>query len=130
MSKRTPQHLDAMRAINDGSQSPHAAHTQFSSHHFRDAQGNPAGGWSSGRGVSVNWQNGPLVVDGQRQPPNGAFVETLLGIAQDRLLEYQDTRFACEDNQSAITAINHAIEVLQRRSADRDKRGVEGTHRT
>lgn len=100
----------------------------FDSAHFYDANGNPAGGQSFAVGISINWQNGPLCVDGTRKEPNGAFVETVLAIARDRLKFYQQGKFNCEKNTLAIDAINEALRHLNERTADREARGVEGTH--
>lgn len=42
-----------------------------------DADGNPAGGSLSGKGLSIEWQDGPLGRGADRKEPNGAFVETV-----------------------------------------------------
>lgn len=101
---------------------------QFTSQHFVDENKNPAGGLSEAVGIKVQWQNGPLKKNGVQTEPNGAFVETVLNIAKDRILFYQGSRFACADNAEALEHITKAIEALNRRTADRTKRGVEGTH--
>jgi len=48
--------------------------------------------------------------------------------AIDRLLFYQEGKFASEYNKSAIGHLRGAIRVLNERTADREARGVEGTH--
>lgn len=48
------------------------------SYHFLDNNEIPAGGQTFGRGFSIAWQNGPIVVDGTKAEPNGAFVRKLL----------------------------------------------------
>ena len=96
-----------------------------------DANGNPAGGAVSGTGLSIFWQDGPLVVDGVRKEPNGAFVETVLAAAKQRIEYYQtaaDGRFACRQNAIAITKIEEALHWLNDRTTERTARGVEGTH--
>lgn len=93
-----------------------------------DAGGNPAGGWVSGIGLSITWQNGPLGRGEDRQEPNGAFVETVLEAAAQRIRYYQSGKFACRENALAITKIEEALHWLNHRTANRENRNVEGTH--
>ncbi len=95
---------------------------------FDDENGNPAGGWAEATGLRIDWQNGPLAVDGVRLEPSGAFVETVLAVAKSRLEYYQDSKFASTYNANAIRAIDEALAHLHQRTADREARGVEGTH--
>ena len=100
-------------------------------HNYVDTQGNPTGGIAKGVGVTIHWQNGPLGRDGNRQSPNGAFVETVLYVAMTRLEFYQEAsggRFACWYNKVAINLIRAALEILNQRTIDRESRKVEGTH--
>lgn len=101
---------------------------EFMSKHEVDADGNPAGGISEATGISIQWQNGPLGRGENRAAPNGAFVETVLDIAIDRLQHYQMGRFGTTYNTHAILSIREAIAHLNARTADRETRGVEGTH--
>ncbi len=96
--------------------------------HVLDEEGNPAGGVTFGRGFRIDWQNGPLVVDGERVEPTGAFVEDVLVAAIGRMEMYQATKFKCRENALAITHMQEALHWLQHRTADREARGVEGTH--
>lgn len=96
--------------------------------HRRDDQGRPAGGITTAVGLDIVWQDGPLAVDGERRDPNGCFVETVLAAAKGRLEFYQDSPFACSYNADAIESIEMALASLHARTADREKRGVEGTH--
>lgn len=96
--------------------------------HNTDENGNPAGGFTHDVGIDIVWQNGPLAVDGVRREPNGALVEGVLQAALDRLEFYQDSRFRCRENALAITKIEEALHWLNHRTADRVRRGVEGTH--
>lgn len=103
----------------------------FMEEHWTDADGNPAGGVSTGVGFTISWQNGPLAVDGHRREPNGAFVETLLAAVKGRIEFYQEAaggRFACTENGAAIAAIDSALRYLDSRTKNREARGVEGTH--
>ena len=99
--------------------------------HWSDANGNPAGGTSSGRGFTISWQNGPLGQVGttDRKEPNGAFVEDVIQAVIGRINFYQDSRFACGDNAEALAFLNKAAEALDRRTKNRESRQVEGTHK-
>ena len=95
---------------------------------FEDDNGNPAGGLVKGVGLSIEWQNGPLGRDEERIEPNGAFVETVMAAAAQRIRYYQDSKFACRENAIALTHLETAILWLDKRTRDREVRGVEGTH--
>lgn len=94
-----------------------------------DENANPAGGSVRGTGLSIDWQNGPLGRDGDRVEPNGAFVEGVIQSAISRLEHYQDSKFACQDNKNALTCLKSALTYLDSRTADRETREVEGTHK-
>jgi len=96
--------------------------------HLRDEAGRPAGGTTTGRGIEITWQNGPLAVDGVRKEPNGAFVEGVIAAAIGRLEFYNSTEFRCRENSLAITKLEEALHWLQHRTAAREARGVEGTY--
>lgn len=98
------------------------------SEHFLDADGNPAGGTTYGRGFAIGWQNGPLGRGENRREPNGAFVEDIIRAAADRLEFYQAGKFACEENAQALSHLREALQILEARTKDREARGVEGTH--
>jgi len=100
----------------------------FESSHFDDADGNPAGGATYGRGFAIAWQNGPLGRGTERQEPNGAFVEDIIAAAVDRLEYYQQSKFVCDYSARAIGCLKAGLEALQERTRDRDTRDVEGTH--
>lgn len=95
---------------------------------LREDRGNPAGGTTTATGLSIAWQKGPLGRGAQRVEPNGAFVETVILAAIDRLRWYQQSRFACQENEWAIQSLAAALAVLEARTKDREQRGVEGTH--
>lgn len=100
----------------------------FKSEHWKDTNGNPAGGVSYGVGFAVSWQHGPLGRDADRIQPNGAFVEDLLGVVMDRIEYYQDSRFNCKENAEALHHLQMAAEFLDSRTQNREARQVEGTH--
>lgn len=100
-----------------------------------DSNGNPTGGSVQGVGLQIEWQNGPLgqqLTSDQPEPePNGAFVETVLSAAKQRLDFYQGAsggKFACRENALAITKIEEALHWLEARTKRRVSAGVEGTH--
>lgn len=101
---------------------------EFFEQHWMDANDNPAGGTSSGTGFCISWQNGPLSVGGLRRGPNGAFVETLIEAVIGRLEFYQQSKFACKENEVAMSHLYSALTFLNQRTKDREKRNVEGTH--
>ena len=96
--------------------------------HQLDENGNPAGGITTGTGIEIHWQDGPLSVDGVRKEPNGAFVEGVINAAIGRLEFYNETKFKCRENSLAITKLQEALHWLNSRTENRTKRGVEGTH--
>lgn len=95
---------------------------------FNDEYGMPAGGYAWGPGFRIEWQNGPLVVNGERRDQSGAFVEHVLEAALQRIQYYQSGKFSCRQNALAITKIEEALHWLHDRTAERERRGVEGTH--
>ena len=93
-----------------------------------DPDGNPAGGMVEGVGLSINWQNGPLGRDEDRIEPNGAFVETVISAALQRIEYYQGTKFKCRENALAVTKLQEALHWLNSRTQRREAKGTEGTH--
>lgn len=96
--------------------------------HYADAKGRPAGGTTQGLGIDITWQNGPVVVVDGHRTPNGAFVEGVIKAAIGRLEYYNSTEFRCRENSLAITKLEEALHWCHHRTADRERRGVEGTH--
>lgn len=96
-----------------------------------DHDGNPTGGRVDGVGLMIQWQNGPLGRAEARRSPNGAFVETVISAAMQRLEFYQQAaggKFSCEENASAIWHLSQALIGLESRTKAREARQVEGTH--
>ncbi len=96
--------------------------------HRVDTEGRPAGGSTRGVGISIDWQDGPLGRGADRQEPNGAFVEGVIAAALGRLEFYNAGPFRCRENSLAITKLEEALHWCRHRTADREARGVEGTH--
>lgn len=93
-----------------------------------DAEGRPTGGIFRGIGLKIRWQDGPLGRPHERGPANGAFVETVISAALQRLQFYNETEFSCRENSLAITKLEEALHWLEHRTRERERRGVEGTH--
>lgn len=93
-----------------------------------DLAGNPTGGWVEAEGLSITWQDGPLGRGADRAEPNGAFVETVIAAAVQRLEYYNAGKFRCRENSLAITHLEEALHWLNARTAKREAAGVEGTH--
>ena len=102
--------------------------TEIFEEHWLDKAGNPTGGVSSGRGFTISWQNGPLGRGEDRREPNGAFVEDVLAAVIGRIEFYQQSKFHCQENADALDHLRRAAGHLCSRTAEREKRGVEGTH--
>lgn len=101
---------------------------KLDSKNFTDENGNPAGGYAKGVGIDIVFQNGPLGRGADRKEPNGAFVEGVIAAAIQRIAYYQESRFACRENAIALTHLETALLWLNKRTADREAREVEGTH--
>jgi len=104
---------------------------EFTATNNVDEEGMPAGGNVSGIGLSIEWQKGPLGRDEERQEPNGAFVETVIAAALQRIRWYQEVsegKFQCLENTNAIAHLNDALRALNYRTERREREGVEGTH--
>lgn len=102
----------------------------FEAENKLDEQGRPAGGHVQGTGFRIDWQNGPLgrVGTEERIAPNGAFVEDVIAAALQRIEHYQETQFACVENQMAASHLQCALFFLNSRTKRRVEQKVEGTH--
>ena len=104
---------------------------KFNAVNETDDDENPAGGYVYGTGLDIGWQNGPLGRGPDRKAPSGAFVETVIAAAKQRIEYYQQAsggKFACEANAFAIEHLDAALNVLHERTVEREARQVEGTH--
>ena len=93
-----------------------------------DDSGRPAGGTVRGTGLAIDWQNGPLGRDAERIQPNGAFVETVIYAALQRIEHYQSGQFKCRENALAVTKLEEALHWLHSRTNRREASKTEGTH--
>lgn len=105
---------------------------QIAERHLVDDDGNPAGGKTTGTGIEINWQNGPLGRGEDRKEPNGAFVEGTIDASIGRLQFYETVaggKFSCEENREAIRLLRQALGVLEARTKRREDAEIEGTHK-
>jgi len=73
----------------------------------------------------VKFQEGPVGEFGVAGCQN----EDLLAIVIDRLECFQAGPYACEENEKALKKIREGLAWLRHRTADRIRRGVEGTNK-
>lgn len=71
---------------------------------------------------NINFQNGPI----QENGVNGVQNEDLLAIVIHRLQGFQSGNYYSRYNAIALTKIEEALMWLEKRTADRKARGVEG----
>lgn len=95
-----------------------------------DPDGNPTGGEVVGKGLTIHWQNGPRTPDedGKLAESNGAFVEDVIYAALQRLVFFNETDYATDENAKAVEHLEGALAALDQRRKDRQARGVEGKH--
>ncbi|UPI13470.1 Tad1 [Bacillus phage SBSphiJ7] len=78
----------------------------------------------AGKLATVNFQLGPVTEHGA----NGVMNEDLIAMVITRLQYFQNSEFNCRENAMAITKLEEALMWLNKRTAEREQRGVEGTH--
>jgi len=74
--------------------------------------------------ATIKFQKGPIKEAGV----NGCHQEDLIAIVIDRLQSFQAGDFACRENAIAITKLEECMMWLNKRTAERVARGVEGTN--
>lgn len=72
--------------------------------------------------LSFTIQDGPVKEKGL----NGCQIDTIIEAAKI-MLEGLNDKFPCRENSLAITKLDEALQWLEYRKRDREKRGVEGT---
>ena len=75
----------------------------------------------SGNAITFNIQNGPVKANGV----NGCQIDTMVEAAK-LIIEGLNKNFPCRENAMAITKLDEALMWLEKRTKDREKRGVEG----
>lgn len=72
----------------------------------------------------VKFQKGPRK---DESSIHGVLEGDLLEIVRDRLIKFQEGKFACEENEEALNHVISALEYMKRRADNRARRGVLGT---
>lgn len=72
---------------------------------------------------TVHFQEGPIKEVGV----NGVCNEDLIAMVISRLDHFQESEFACYENDMAIVKLEEALMWLRKRTMSREQRGVEGT---
>lgn len=75
--------------------------------------------------MRISFQDGPIKEAGI----NGVVDENLIAIVIDRLQGFQSGAYACRYNALAVKKLEDALIWLQKRTQNREARGVEGTHK-
>lgn len=94
--------------------------------------------WSPGRNtealtncvgdfIELHFQDGMPAEYGDNGTTNEEIIQLLIERIKS-LNEMQGGKFACRENALAITKLEEALHWLHHRSADRRRRGVEGTY--
>ena len=73
--------------------------------------------------IRFKLQNGPIKEVGV----NGCQVDTIIEAAK-LIIEGLDKKFPCDENAYALGSLDAALDSLKKRTADREKRDVEGTN--
>ena len=71
----------------------------------------------------IHFQEGPV----KECSVNGVANEDLLNMVLCRLQHFQESEYACYENQKAVECIMDALSWLRMRTNQRTERGVEGT---
>lgn len=76
--------------------------------------------------INIRLQDGPIKENGV----NGCQIDTVIEWCRNTIEWFNtkdDGAYACQENVEAITKLDEVLLVLQRRTANREARGVEGT---
>ena len=74
--------------------------------------------------ADIHFQEGPIKGAGV----NGVMNEDLIAMVICRLEHFQESKFACYENDLAIVKLEEALLWLRKRTMGRESRNVEGTH--
>ena len=95
--------------------------------HNNTENGVPAGGEATGTGFHIRWQHRPLGQGADTAAAEGAFIEDLISVLIVRTQFYQDSPFACQENEDTLAGLRIALAAQHARTGARRDRGVEGT---
>ena len=74
------------------------------------------------RYINIELQNGPIKENGV----NGCQIDEVVEWCKNVIEQLNTPPYACRENSMAITKLDEALMWLQRRTENREKRGVEG----
>ncbi len=72
--------------------------------------------------ASIRFQSGPL----KENAVNGITNEDLIAIVIDRMEGFQSGQYSCKENSVALSKLEEALFWIEKRTRDREERGVEG----
>lgn len=75
---------------------------------------------------SIDFQDGQII-DGKGI--NGVMDENLIAIVISRLEGFQSSKFACKENDIALTKLQEAMLWLKNRTTDKELKNIEITHK-
>ena len=90
---------------------------------WTNSSGNHEGGVSYGEGFCISWQRGPLNETGR----NGAFLIEVLEACYQQLEYFQNSKFACAENEQALGHLRVTIQLMENRRKNRQVEGTLGT---
>lgn len=99
---------------------------EFNANHEYEVRKTPLEGVTASENeiyAKIKFQKGPIKENGI----NGCHNEDLIAIVIDRLQSFQNSEFSCRENAITITKLEEALLWLNKRTRDRQLRGVEGT---
>ena len=73
----------------------------------------------------ITFQKGPVKEDGL----NGIFAEDLLLICIDQVEHFQNSTFACPENEDTLRHLRDALHSTRSRQYERSLRGVQGIYK-
>ncbi len=94
-------------------------------HEYYISRSESPGDFPAGELGFIKFQEGPIKESGI----NGCHNEDLINIVIHRLLGFQSGDFKCRENALALTKLEEAIMWLNKRTSDRNNRGVVGTNK-
>ncbi len=98
---------------------------QITSRNYADG-GFPTGGYATGPGMTITWQDGSRGKGIDRQPPTGAQVLDVIEAVLQRVEFLDNGVFSSDQNKRTIEALEAARDAQLGRDADRKTRDVEG----
>lgn len=74
--------------------------------------------------TAIHFQEGPL----KENSLNGIFMEDLINICINRLENFQNSEYKCQENENALNSLRDSLKYLRERTERRKKENTLGTH--